>query len=72
MNLKMALAVCLTVDAGCIKYRLNVEQYSGHCGNRYPEGMRYQLRNTIQTTQQNTKLNHQITTLSSVMSKMIL
>jgi len=43
MNLKMALAVCLTVDAGCIRNREKVEQYNGQCGSKQPGGICYNL-----------------------------
>ena len=41
MNLKILLAVCLTVDAGCIKYRLKTEKYRGQRGSRNTGAMCY-------------------------------
>jgi len=35
----MLLAICLTVEAGCIKYRLNTEKYCDHLGSRNAGGM---------------------------------
>ena len=37
--LNTALVACLTVEAGCIKYRLKMEKYSGHPGSKNPAEM---------------------------------
>ena len=39
--LNTALVACLTVEAGCIRYRLKVEKYSGQLGNKNPGDICY-------------------------------